>query len=248
MAGTFQYFWLFMLDFGGHLFTLLAGCVVTVILALTEKYLLKRKLSWLVELGILILFVLFACFQAWQDQYRSALTKDQQLAELGKPVFAGKIDDIGVAPGRRSGESIVTIFATVTNTGAQSIADEFRLSVTDPNGKTVQGEAIPPPMKGKDLRVQDKNDPRAIVPLSREDSLEQKAKNNPVAHNGAADGFLMYYVGLSQETIMIPGTVFKMEFEDAGGHPFMFGYKKTGFEKGFINQDNLQGEPQNQSH
>jgi hypothetical protein len=52
-----------------HLFTLLAGCTVTVLIGIFEKRVLKRAISLKVEIAILLCFVFFACFQAWHDQY-----------------------------------------------------------------------------------------------------------------------------------------------------------------------------------
>jgi len=56
-----------------HFFTLLAGCVVTVLVGILEKRVLKRPISVKWEVGVLLCFVLFACFQTWREQYRLAL-------------------------------------------------------------------------------------------------------------------------------------------------------------------------------
>ncbi len=69
MAGLFQYFWLFVWKVGSHTVTLAAGCIVTVVIGLLEKYVLKRPISLRSEIAILLAFVFFACFEAWRDQY-----------------------------------------------------------------------------------------------------------------------------------------------------------------------------------
>jgi hypothetical protein len=53
-----------------HLFTLLAGCAATVIIGVIGKYFYK-KLTWKHDLVVFILFLFFACFQAWQDEHRN---------------------------------------------------------------------------------------------------------------------------------------------------------------------------------
>ena len=47
--------------------------MVTVMLNLLEKYVLKRRLTWRADVSILLTFVFFACFQAWRDQYEKML-------------------------------------------------------------------------------------------------------------------------------------------------------------------------------
>jgi hypothetical protein len=72
MSNPFQYFIIFLFGIYDHLFTLLAGCVVTVVIGIIEKRILKRPLSLKLEVGVLLAFVFFASFQAWREQYRSA--------------------------------------------------------------------------------------------------------------------------------------------------------------------------------
>jgi hypothetical protein len=58
-----------------HAITLAAGCVVTVMLGLFERHILKRPVSARTEIAILLAFVFFACFQAWRDEHREAIKK-----------------------------------------------------------------------------------------------------------------------------------------------------------------------------
>jgi hypothetical protein len=63
----------------GHVFTLLAGCVVTVVINLIERHFMKgRKLPPWADIAILLLFLFFACFQAWRD--KSGELEKQQVA------------------------------------------------------------------------------------------------------------------------------------------------------------------------
>jgi hypothetical protein len=73
----FDHFWLFLQAVWVHAITLAAGCVVTVVLGIIEKRVLRRPISLRVEIGILLAFVFFACFQAWRDQYEIAAKVNQ---------------------------------------------------------------------------------------------------------------------------------------------------------------------------
>jgi hypothetical protein len=73
MQNPFAHFWLFAYAVWDHAFTLAAGCVVTVVINLIEKYAMKgKKLSLKLDIAILLTFLFFACFQAWRDQYDRA--------------------------------------------------------------------------------------------------------------------------------------------------------------------------------
>jgi hypothetical protein len=59
----------FLLAVGAHATTLAAGCIVTVMIGILEKHVLKRPISVKAEIAVLLAFVFFACFQAWRDQW-----------------------------------------------------------------------------------------------------------------------------------------------------------------------------------
>jgi len=70
MRNPFDHFWLFLLSVWDHVFTLLAGCVLTVLINFIEKYGLKgKKIPLKADLAVLLICLFFACFQAWRDQY-----------------------------------------------------------------------------------------------------------------------------------------------------------------------------------
>jgi hypothetical protein len=72
MANPFDHFGGFLLAVWGHAFTLLAGCAVTVVIGWIERHILKKQMPLWADLSILLCFLFFACFQAWQDEYRRA--------------------------------------------------------------------------------------------------------------------------------------------------------------------------------
>jgi hypothetical protein len=79
----FDSFGAFIQAVWAHAITLAAGCVVTVMLGIIEKHILKRPVSAKIETAILLVFVFFACFQAWRDEHREAL-KIPNLQQLVK--------------------------------------------------------------------------------------------------------------------------------------------------------------------
>ncbi len=76
MRFGFAHFWPFLNAVWDHAVTLAAGCVVTVVINLFEKYALRgKKLPLKVDVAILLSFLFFACFQAWRDQYLKVIDK-----------------------------------------------------------------------------------------------------------------------------------------------------------------------------
>jgi hypothetical protein len=63
----------------GHLVTILAGCGATVVLELIRRFVLKREFPNRWYLWFLAVFLVFAFFQAWQDEYLSALARSTDL-------------------------------------------------------------------------------------------------------------------------------------------------------------------------
>jgi hypothetical protein len=54
-----------------HFFTLLAGCVATVLLALFQKFVSKREIPNKIYTWILLAFLFFACLQAIRDEHNN---------------------------------------------------------------------------------------------------------------------------------------------------------------------------------
>jgi hypothetical protein len=60
-------------------FVLLGGCVLTVLVALWEKYLSKRGISKGIHARVILFLLFFACFQAWQQEHQSKLGRERDL-------------------------------------------------------------------------------------------------------------------------------------------------------------------------
>jgi hypothetical protein len=85
MASLFTALWAFLGAVAVHLNTLVTGCVILFVVGLLEKYVFKRPISWKSETAILLCFVLFACFQAWRDQYQRANTLQTRMSSISSP-------------------------------------------------------------------------------------------------------------------------------------------------------------------
>ncbi len=155
MHNPFDHFGAFLGSVWDHAFTLAAGCVVTVVIALIEKHFMKgKKLPLKADVGILLLFVFFACFQAWHDQYEIAIHTNspptvqvnvppinvppaqvtvEPNREKSAPKLSGVIDVImlGDIPHQNAAEIFLLI--GVRNQGtAPSIAQGWTLILTSP--------------------------------------------------------------------------------------------------------------------
>jgi hypothetical protein len=86
MANLITLLGTFALAVISHVFTLLAGCAVTVVINLIERYFRKKLPIW-VDIAILLGFVLFACFQAWKDEYQKAQSESVYVETHVEPAF-----------------------------------------------------------------------------------------------------------------------------------------------------------------
>jgi hypothetical protein len=129
-------FGLFLLAFGDHLFTLLAGCVATVLIGIIEKRLLKRPISLKIEVGVLAAFVFFACFQAWRDQYKIAQKiKEGPTVQVNVPQQAPPQVNVNVpAPTI----SIPHDGAYITISDPSINSDQYRIGVHLPVSPTIK--------------------------------------------------------------------------------------------------------------
>jgi len=85
MSGLLQHLQVFVSAVMGHTVTLAAGCVATIIIAFLEKHVLKRPISLKSEIAVLLVFLFFACFQAWRDEYTRANRLQGELSQHPTP-------------------------------------------------------------------------------------------------------------------------------------------------------------------
>lgn len=217
-------FWLFLWLVFGHTITLLAGCLVTVLLTLVERHFRKGKpvpVPW--DVAILLCFLFFACFQAWREEHIAKIEAASRVAHLedqDTPKLAGDLASEGnfvsVAPATNS-RSIVTISAMISNTGAPSIVTDFVPSVALASGKQVSAKVFIPQ---DDAVVLWKHGGHDKVVMQVGNELPIKGLQSPVAKGGAIIGFLTMLVDAPLDQVLQPDTVISLSFKDIKGTPY----------------------------
>lgn len=202
-----------------HTITLLAGCGATVVLGMLEKYIFKKPISFEWELAVLLAFVFFAGFQAWQDQYKKADTEHRaRLAaeDVSTPKLVAKINMVVVGKNSKQ-QTVVSLIMTIVNHGAPSIANVNHMSVLLKDGKEVTPLLVIP--TGKDIHLERDKEPEMI--LLAKDYLPEKAISSPIPKGGAVYGWMMYMLpGISNDEMDTPGGRIAMEFSDVDGRTF----------------------------
>jgi hypothetical protein len=170
-----------------HTVTLLAGCGATVVLGMLQKYVLKKPLSLKWEVMILLAFVFFAGFEAWEDQYQKAAQAEGKLTELTKPKLTCKIGSLTFGKGNVKDEDVVAVIAgTITNSGGPTVLDYWTLSVRLQDNSIVRAEPIIPMGHGGRLTF---NGP---IGFDAADWWADRAQSAPIQNGGAASGWLYF--------------------------------------------------------
>jgi hypothetical protein len=133
------------------------------------------------------------------------------------PRLGGQIDGVAAAPfGAKREDSVVTVKATVTNTGSPTVLNSFAVTVRTKDGRTIQaGGLLPAPNMPTSL-YGDRGDKLMEFPYA--DFLPKKTENQPVPTNGAASGFFQAVVpGVQKQELMQAGVVVTLSFKDVFG-------------------------------
>jgi hypothetical protein len=149
MANPFESFWVFVYLVGTHTVTLLAGCVVTVMLGIIEKYILKRSISIKWEIVILVAFIFFACFQTWRDEHHSLASLQDKLKN---PTFNGRISGIfaGFSEVAKKKVGMIYLTADISNPhGPASGLMNWKMGIRNPKVGTSWGGFLPLFAKGQ---------------------------------------------------------------------------------------------------
>jgi hypothetical protein len=188
MPNTFEHFGGFLLAVVGHVFTLFAGCVVTVMIGLIERHFLKEKKlpKWL-DAAVFLCFVFFACFQAWQVEYRAAATAQSKVDALTKPNLQVRLTSLYTAPAPKGVVAVVE--AMIVNKGAQSIATDFTPYIVMNDGRVIYGNILMPPAAGTKLVLGFDGSPTEQS-YEASDFLPRRAADQPIIMGGDADGFM----------------------------------------------------------
>ena len=186
---------------------------------LLAKHWLKRPLSYREDLAILGVFVFLACFLAWQNQYKDAADAKENLAGLTVPHLQGTITRAWQAPAGDSGQNVlVTSQSMILNSGAPSIATDFKWKLLLKNGRVVWGQRVNPVSVNQKFTLTSESG-RPDLEYSGAEYLPYKAAENRIETNGALTGFVsVVFVDATQDEA--DGAQFVMFFADAQGKEY----------------------------
>lgn len=165
---------------------------------------------WLIYLGI-CLSLLAACFLAWNDQRNIAEESTKKVEEISKPRLSLTI--LGTNVGHLEDEkppTSVVVTATVTNTGAQSIAKKFDASIRLPDGKVLPAAGA----HFENLTLQ--NEDGSIQKHTLADTLSEKTIV-PIERNAEKTGPLLFLVDAPRKDIYRPGVEVLLSCVDVFG-------------------------------
>jgi hypothetical protein len=221
MSGFFDYFWTFVGSVGSHTVTLFAGCVFTVVLGLIEKYGFKRRLSVKADIAVLLLFLFFACFQAWQDQYRTAKNLQAQMDSQSQPDLIPWLGE-GVAPSmKNASDSLITFSGEIKDKGAPTVLDHWGVTVSFPDGKKTTGDVLHTEPNDTVTLYGPHGEKQTTLYGSHDFILSAAA--TPIPHNGSVTGWISArIVGLSANEILDKKATLTLSCEDINGKRWYF--------------------------
>jgi hypothetical protein len=163
-----------------------------------------------------------AAARIWTTEHEARVVVERQLQSLTIPKLSGKIEKVAMAPvGTTGNDTLLTLLTVITNTGAPSIADNFRVDVVwMVSGKTTLTTLlIPPDLSGTvTMYTGGERSPFTKMPLS--DYLPEKALRNQIATNGALPGFITCMIaGIKAQELEreVDKVEFRVSFTDARG-------------------------------
>jgi hypothetical protein len=127
--------------------------------------------------------------------------------------------------------TIVTMIVRIENKGAPSITKNWNFDLTTADG--VVHKAVHEVATFKTLTLHQDNDEeiKGLNPpvLHREDEIEDKTASQPIAHNAAPVGFIIYSVPeVNYKTPRQKGTKFMLSFEDIDGKRYESTFESSG--------------------
>jgi hypothetical protein len=206
---NFEHFWPFIASVCSHWFTLLAGCAATVMIGWIVKW-KKKSLPLKYDVVILVLFVFFACFQAWQDQYNNAASEhmktqqaENKLEALTVPKLEADYTIFTAQPTKNDDRNTeVVLNGKIVNHGAPTIIRTWCFRLVFSDGRTVEGESMLPPPREGHLIISPHSSAGSKQVFDGVDYWPLKAGSTPIPTGGAASGWIYYlFRGLPQEQI-----------------------------------------------
>lgn len=213
--------------------------VTLTILGVVRKWdAFPRRALWV---AALICFF-FASTRVWTEEHRSRLTAEQHLQDLTIPILSGVINFVSVAPTANQADSIVTLVATLKNSGAPSVADDVSMRIRLKNNREIRLTMMG--VQKGDIQLGSDQIGKSMVMLRPEDYLSAKAIAQPIAKGGAAQGWTWGLArGATKAQVIEPGTTIILSFTDVTGKNCEISRVMTGVGFDYVDPSLLQRVP-----
>jgi len=150
-----------------------------------KKPVYQRKIFW----GMALFCFLLASVRVWTGEHQSVTRVELEINKLSIPNLNGTVENVLLCEaGKRKEGSILPVFATITNTGAQSIVKDFVIIVKIGN-KQMKGFTLLPTSIMHLHGVGEKEGQELM--LKSEDYLPNKCMDHPIV-TGGGGGWVSY--------------------------------------------------------
>jgi hypothetical protein len=191
----------FLLAVLSHWVSLMSG-LVSVIIGLWLRVRGGKDIRSDVFLLVALLCIFFACFLAWRGEHRSSLA----LMESELPKLSGSIDQVAILR-LPEGPTGIMMWVTVRNSGAPSIADNYRLEYHALSGLRIPLtlEAAPPAVIFDGKKID-----------TGKEAIYDKTAEQPIPRGGTRRGMAFSRTDLPLATFH-DATKFVLTFRDISG-------------------------------
>src|ERR1035437_8572062 len=175
---------------GGDMVALLSGIGSVVLLILGITVFHKKELPrWIVLVVAAVCFFL-ASARVWTTEHRAYLRTEKSLKELTTPKLGCKITTMVSAKLKRGDKnSFLVVGGTITNQGAPTVLDLWRVAIRFHDGSILRAEPMVPLGPGGRLSITG-----GALGLEPEDGWAHKAACDPIETGGAAAGWLYFVI------------------------------------------------------
>ncbi len=202
----------FLLTVLNHWVALMSGGIILVMLTLWERHSSRNVPSWFFW-GIVVLMIFLAFYLAWRDKHLALLQAEKALEEerqQNRPNFIPSIEQVATGRYLQLDCPIMFVLMSIRNTGAQSIAGAWSLTLKG-NG---MDKTVPAAYLGERKHLSGES---VQGVLRVEDTLYEKTQQ-PIPHNGIVSGWLVFVIeGAKVGSADVPGTKFTISFRDVYG-------------------------------
>jgi len=181
----------------------------------------NQQMPRAVAIGIAIFFLFAAFFNAWRVQHREVISLNSQIDLLSKPNFEisqGSFITCDMQLSFSSGlKTYPSVFATLSilNHGAPSVAINWRMTATFPDGSKKLGRAYNPTAP---LNFDFGKGPLSFPP---DQSLFKRGMSAPITTGALAGGFVVFIFDLDPgQNLQSEGTVLDLSVMDSTHHEY----------------------------